>query len=211
MTSEISRKNEPIDHDESVPHAASMCRSSMPLLHAVHTIVQSLNTQHAIDLEVYRRSHTELKNRILHWILIPVETFSFFLLLGVVVSAAATASKHKKQKESTVDSLTAFIPIVKALAWTCGLVSVLIAVDHRMAGAATLAFHVATASLCHKLIQAQGPKRVILIAAVCWTLAFSIQIGVGHQMFEENQPSVANPSVVSWLAMTQSVLIAWSS
>jgi hypothetical protein len=52
---------------------------------------------------------------------------------------------------------------------------------------------------------------LVMLALVTWTLAWAIQVGVGHFMFEKNKPNVANMKDVSYLAMALSVLIAWSS
>ena len=54
---------------------------------------------------------------------------------------------------------------------------------------------------------------VLGFIVMAWTVAWTLQIVVGHWVWEQNRPNVS-PSTfnqVSYLAMCQSVLIAWSS
>jgi uncharacterized membrane protein YGL010W len=168
----------------------------------IRTALESLCKQHEIDLEIYRGAHTEWRNRILHWILIPVEAFSFLLFLTVALSIGT-----RRQKDG-LESL-----IMKAIGWTTGLVSLVITtgLDNLSIGTASLFFHLAAVAVCDKLVRENGPWKAIVIGASSWTIAWSLQVGVGHWILENNQPNVANMNEVSWLAMTQSVLIAWSS
>lgn len=168
--------------------------------------LQSLSKQHEIDLEIYQRAHTEWKNRLLHSILIPVEAFSFLLFLAVALSIVGTRRQTKdagKRNKSL---------IMQAIGWTTGLVSLAITgFDNVSIGTASLLFHLAAVAVCDKLVREKGTWRASVIAASSWTIAWSLQVGVGHWLFENNQPNIANMNEVSWLAMTQSVLIAWSS
>lgn len=173
----------------------------------MHTLLQSLSKQHEMDLEIYRRAHAEWRNRILHWILIPVETFSFLLFLAVALSIG----NRQQQKYGGSNAF-----IMSAIGWTIGLVSLAIAgQDHLFLGVASLIFHIVAVAICDKLVHEKGPLKALIIGTVCWTLAWTLQVGVGHWIWERNQPNVANMNMqdndVSWLSMTQSVLIAWSS
>jgi uncharacterized membrane protein YGL010W len=168
----------------------------------MRTVLQS---QHEMDLEIYRTAHTEWRNRILHWILIPVEAFSFLIFLAVALSLSIGTTR--RQKDGSFDSF-----IMKALGWTTGLVSLAITrADNLTIGTASLLFHLAAVAVCDKLVREKGSRKAILIAASAWTIAWSLQVFVGHWLLENNQPNVANMNQVSWLAMSQSVLIAWSS
>jgi hypothetical protein len=101
---------------------------------------------------------------------------------------------------------------MKVIGWTTGLVSLAITgVDNLSIGTASFVFHLAAVTVCDKLVCEKGAWRAIAIAVCSWTIAWSLQVGIGHWMFENNQPNVANMNEVSWLAMTQSVLITWSS
>ncbi len=101
---------------------------------------------------------------------------------------------------------------MNAIGWTTGLVSLAITgSDNISIGNASLLFQLAAVTYCDKLVREKGPRKAIVIGASSWTIAWSLQVGVGHWIFEHNQPNVANMNEVSWLAMTQSVLIAWSS
>jgi hypothetical protein len=101
---------------------------------------------------------------------------------------------------------------MKAIGWTTGLVSLAITGPDKISiGTASLLFHLAAVAACDKLVREKGPWKAFMIGASSWTIAWSLQVGVGHWLLEHNQPNVANINEVSWLAMTQSVLIAWSS
>jgi phage-related holin len=147
----------------------------------------------------------------LHWILIPVETVSFLLLLTVAVSI--TCSRFGQKYRYGRRSLESWV--MNAIGWTTGLVSLAITSgvdnDKVSIGTASLVFHLAAVAVCDKLVREQGAWKAMVIAACSWTIAGSLQVGMGHWMLEDNQPSVANLNEVSWLAMTQSVLISWSS
>jgi uncharacterized membrane protein YGL010W len=172
----------------------------------VRNVLQSLAKQHEMDLAIYQRAHTEWRNRILHSILIPVEAFSFLLFLTVALSIGT--SRWQWQKDG--GSLESWI--MKVIGWMTGLVSLAITGSDRISiGTASLLFHLAAVAVCDKLVREKGPWKAIFIGASSWTIAWSLQVGVGHWMLEHNQPNVANMNEVSWLAMTQSVLIAWSS
>jgi heme/copper-type cytochrome/quinol oxidase subunit 2 len=80
----------------------------------------------------------------------------------------------------------------------------------------TLTFHIVMAwSFRREIIyqqQQQQQQRRFVKALVAWIIAWMLQVGVGHWMWEGNQPNVAaHPNDVSYLAMCTSVLIAWSS
>lgn len=55
--------------------------------------MQSLRQQHETDLRVYRESHRDIRNRALHWFLVPIETVCFFgILLWVSPPSAAAVA-----------------------------------------------------------------------------------------------------------------------
>jgi uncharacterized membrane protein YGL010W len=175
-------------------------------LHTICDVLQSLSKQHEVDLEIYQRAHTEWRNRLLHSILIPVEAFSFLLFLTVALSVVTSRRQWQKDGKC-LESL-----IMQAIGWTTGLVSLSITgSDNISIGTASLLFHPAAVAVCDKMVREKGPWKAIGIAASSWTIAWTLQVGVGHWLLEHNQPNVANMNEVSWLAMTQSVLIAWSS
>jgi hypothetical protein len=116
----------------------------------IRTVLQSLSKQHEIDLEIYRRAHTEWNNRILHWILIPIEAFSFLLFLAVALSIGT-----KWQKYGSFDSL-----IMNAIGWATGLVALAITgLDNLSIGTASLFFHLAAVAVCDKLVRERGPRK----------------------------------------------------
>jgi uncharacterized membrane protein YGL010W len=178
------------------------------ILLSLRNALQPLSKQHEMDLAIYQEAHTEWRNKILHSILIPVETFSFLLFLTVALSIVTRRSRWQCQKdEKRLESW-----IMQAIGWTTGLISLVITgSDNISTGTASLLFHLASVAVCDKLVCEKGPWKAIVIGACSWTIAWSLQVGVGHWLLEHNQPNVANMNEVSWLAMTQSVLIAWSS
>jgi uncharacterized membrane protein YGL010W len=108
-----------------------------------------------------------------------------------------------------------------------GMLSSVIATEVRI-GLATLVFHLAVAWSCDTLMERcscknnEGAVRggeeehrwaaLAAFAAWSWTVAWMLQVGLGHSLWEKNRPNVmANMQQVSYLAMSQSVLIAWSS
>ena len=85
----------------------------------------SLQEKHIVDLEVYRASHQNGANRILHWILIPVETAGFFTL------AESMLSRYYHPSET----------ILRSARWSLGLLSFRLAQDDGGIGIAVLLFH----------------------------------------------------------------------
>jgi uncharacterized membrane protein YGL010W len=155
-----------------------------------------LQAQHAADLRIYRGAHTDRYNRAMHWILIPVETTSFLLLTCTLLR-----SLHIPHSDI----------VVASIGWTLGLVAVSIT-SHRLVGLACLIGHVGAAAWVNQTVRRFSSRKTLwVLGIVAWTLAWALQVGLGHWIWEGNNPNVANMSQVSWLALTQSVLIAWSS
>ena len=94
-----------------------------------------------------------------------------------------------------------------------GLLSLMIATNFWI-GLVTFLYHIAVLWSCEALMDRYKHRDLWLVTAVAgmaWTLAWTVQVGVGHLVFERNLPNVANMKQVSYQAMCQSVLIAWSS
>jgi len=151
---------------------------------------QSLRCQHAEDLRIYQQAHQILSNRILHWIMIPIECGSIFLLLALMIP--------------------------NLLLWCIGLslggLSILIVRKKKFTiGIASCLFHIGTVPICIWIVDHWGPPTCLLGALVAWTMAWFFQVCIGHWILEGNQPNVADMQSVSYLAMCQSVLISWST
>ena len=109
-----------------------------------------------------------------------------------------------------------FVP--RVVTFLLGFLSLLIATKPT-SGIATFLFHIVVTKLCDSLMIIREDSwfqmrlwSVSILTLTFWTLAWIVQVGVGHAMFEKNIPNVAHASQhVSCLAMCQSVLIAWSS
>lgn len=151
-------------------------------------IVLRLQQQHQRDLKVYRVAHQNYRNRILHWFLVPVECWTFFLLVS-----------------SVLPPLICFVA-----GMVLGILAIVIAYDG-VIGWACLFFHLFVVATCHTTSAALGTFQAIILALFTWTFAWTFQVGIGHMLWEKNEPNVANVKSVSILSMCQSVLIAWSS
>jgi hypothetical protein len=238
--------------------------------------IQRLQDQHRYhDLKVYRNAHKDVRNRVLHWILIPVECWSVLAFVHlasmvILITVMTTLSQtdgddenvdhhdhppHHRQQQGQhgVSSSTNVIEVMAMPGilvlrgwWTVmsstsaiatiflGLLSVVIT-SHKTIGWICFVFHLAcTWSIyimlppppLHLEVWLDSPKdnennqshyhqkiwNMFVTIVICWTLAWSVQVGIGHWILERNQPNVAaNLNDVSYIAMCQSVLIAWSS
>jgi uncharacterized membrane protein YGL010W len=158
--------------------------------HFLERLRRDLQRQHSKDLQLYQSAHRDWRNRVLHWILIPVECWSA-LLFSMILAPSAS------------------VTIVIGLALGC--ISLWIATKHWV-GVTCFIFHGVAVWSCFQIVQSCGRLQALSIAGGSWTIAWMLQVGVGHWMWEQNQPNIANNNKeVSYLAMCQSVLIAWSS
>ena len=147
-------------------------------------LLAQLRAQHEEDLLLYRQAHQDPLNRGLHWLCIPLETLAF---LGAVGCACGRTYMH-------------------AWAWTLAILSLLL--SPTLVGQVAAAFHVVAAHLLERHLYYHKQRWELL--GVLWCTSWVLQVGVGHYWFEGNQPNLVNDSV-SWLALTQSVLMAWKS
>ena len=150
--------------------------------------MSSLRRQHKYDLIVYRSAHQLWENRFLHWLLIPVECWSVFLVAYAL--------------------LPPWLPFL--VATLLGVMALWIAADPKIGGAC-LVFHIVVIVSCRATSRFLEAWETLSVAAIAWIISWALQVGVGHWLWEKNDPNVANIKSVSWLAMCQSVLIAWSS
>jgi len=194
--------------------------------------LQYLRDRHAADMDLYRAHHADSRNQILHRFMIPLETFSFLLAFASLLESLGDGGGNRN---SAVDPSVNFLILVSCIGWTVGLISLLIApAESRWAGVASLVFHVASSRLVRRFftdtatadlqlrpkqrigdrnatVRRMSSRPLLFVSVGLWVFAWLMQVVVGHWLWEGNQPNVANVSEVSWLAMTQSVLIAWSA
>lgn len=101
--------------------------------------------------------------------------------------------------------------VVEAGGWTLGSVSWLLS-PWTIIGMACAFFHVLVCGCwARQCVDRCGIWSTFKVALILWTVAWTDQVAIGHWLLEVNQPDVADMSNVSWLAMTQSVLMAWKS
>jgi uncharacterized membrane protein YGL010W len=163
-------------------------KSSMVTRMEMKSFVRKLQSQHFQDLKIYRRAHQERRNRLLHWILIPAECWSA-LLLGLLILPSA-------------------IVLIVGIGLAC--LSLVLATNSTI-GAATFLFHGFALWTGLEIVASRELWEAWVICLSVWTIAWALQVGVGHWIWEGNDPNIADLQSVSLLAMCQSVLIAWSS
>ena len=154
-------------------------------------IYRGFKSQHILDLNVYRRAHQNWYNRVLHWILIPLECWSALCFCMILLS----------------------LPIGAMISILLGIQSLFLSTKLWI-GIITFLFHLWTIVTYIILRQylADDSYILLLLILIVWVIAWTLQIVIGHWICEKNQPNIANKDDnVSYLAMCQSVLIAWSS
>lgn len=156
--------------------------------------LESLRSQHAKDLALYRRSHQERKNRVIHWVMIPVEFFSFHWF-AAIVSAQSVRTQHF---------------VVATIGLTTGVFAVIVNTDMKKGGSVFL-FHLLSCPLVIAMTSFFHQRTSTMLACSLWTIAWAMQVIVGHYICEKNQPNLANPKEISSLSVILSVLISWSS
>ena len=185
----------------------------------ISNLIERLRAQHKVDLKLYRSGHRDRRNHLLHWLLIPVECWSALLFLWILtglfalITITVEALEHSDDKNGSgaISCCHIIWLIPRAITGVLGILSLLIATNTTI-GVASLLFHIFRIKMCVSLMQQRDLWVVSMIAGLSWSAAWIIQGCVGHVIFERNLPNIANPSdEVSYLAMSQSVLIAWSS
>lgn len=181
-------------------------------------LLERLQKQHQRDVQVYRSAHKDPRNVLLHKILIPIECWSALMLgLWLPVDFVIVVDSVKEEEDRLlVHYLGRFLPPATTLG--LGILSYVLAKQQRnLLGVLTLLFHVLTIVVSWELMQWHRYHhhgryfRVVPLAAMSsWIVAWILQVGVGHYLWERNSPNVANMQEISYLAMCQSVLIAWS-
>jgi len=111
-----------------------------------------------------------------------------------------------------------YLIMVGMVGLSMAMLSLIIApVQHPWAGLASYLFWIFAPWLsCMLVKQMQRPKTysttVAMSTAIAWILASTLQVVLGHFLWEQNSPDVLNSNQhVSWLSFTHSVQIAWSS
>jgi uncharacterized membrane protein YGL010W len=144
---------------------------------------RSLIEQHQFDLRLYQSSHQELKNRWLHKLLIPVECFAAFLFVTAVFRTILRISHVQLH-----------LLMVTCLGFTMGMISLAISpVDHTWTGISSFVFMTASPWISCILVKDKESHkgwRTMAVALVAWILASSLQVAVGHWLWEDNEPDV---------------------
>lgn len=151
-------------------------------------LVVPLQLQHISDLGIYRSAHQEWRNRHIHYVMIPVECFSIQIFVRLLAGNLVNILVASSLAILSITVATAAVP-----------------------GIGSFIFHAGSSWLSNWIVTHHTLQTTILIGMICWTAAWTIQVGIGHFLFEKNSPNIANMNTVSYLAMALSVLIAWSS
>ena len=143
--------------------------------------------------------------------MIPLETFSVFLFIAALLRQWFYWS-----------DLQLHLVLVGIVGFGMGMISLIIMdpVHHPLVGIASFVFMVVAPWVSCGLVDQQSPisilpcskssKNIAVIALIMWIVASSLQVIVGHWLWEQNSPDVLSSDQVSWLSLTYSVQIAWS-
>jgi low temperature requirement protein LtrA len=183
-------------------------------------LVSYLRRQHAIDVAVYQAAHQEAWNRRLHDAMIPAEVASFLWLWTTLLVALQTLLVSKKHNnnnnnnnnKTTEPPLMTILSTATATAWTMGLLSCAVATDRRLGGTVLVLHVLWVQQVCLVGVTRLGTPKSLLAGLVVWTLAWGLQITVGHSWIEGKAPNLFNPNdPVSFLATLTSIVLAWES
>jgi hypothetical protein len=180
------------------------------------SLLERLYQQHEIDLVIYRNSHRNFYNRILHHVCIPIETAGFFILIGVVAPAMRPMLLTKKRNDVMIGDDGRIL--VFTASWTLGLLSLILSPD--AVGVAALLFHVRTIPWLYDRCSPHHHNRhnhnhrtmmLLLLLTITTIASWIMQIGIGHWLLEQNQPTFLVQDSTSTLSMLTSIIIAWKS
>lgn len=193
-----------------------------------------LRSQHLTDLQIYQSSHQEWKNRLLHQVLIPVECFAMILLLTVFVheflqvlllTPSTSTINAATATMMTMINIVLYVTMVLSLGGGgLGMIALILSsVDHHpWIGLLTYVYMVAATWISCFIVTNSNINNnnnnwysIGLIAIMIWIIASLFQVVVGHWIWEQNAPDILNQNdehvIISWLSLTHSVQIAWSS
>jgi uncharacterized membrane protein YGL010W len=195
-----------------------------------------IQQQHQKDLTVYRQAHQEWRNRYLHYLFIPIEYASFQVMcmsgcmgmMNILFPSFATTTTTTTTIASNNVIFLAITTLIRGYSWSVAFLCLLVVPSPftRPVYMASAIFHVLLGEwivgkmilMMHVQQQQEDHDSTYcwwftygLYAVVCWTVAWVIQVGIGHYYLERNEPNIANMSDVSFLSMVLSVLISWSS
>lgn len=93
-----------------------------------------------------------------------------------------------------------------------GLLSCAVATDRRLGGTVLVLHVLWVQQVCLVGVTRLGTPKSLLAGLVVWTLAWGLQITVGHSWIEGKAPNLFNPNdPVSFLATLTSIVLAWES
>ena len=199
------------DHVHARPCAPHHHQTTTPLMPWAGTL---LRDQHTVDLETYRSAHQHESNRRLHHVLIPLEVASFLWLATTALYGwqlwwyrrRDVGSLRKIHEMKNHDHL---LWLVETVAWTLGLLSWAVATDPLL-GCTVLTLHVVTGKLCKVYVLQLGPWQSAMWGTLVWSLSWTLQVGVGHYLWEQRPPNLGTDPL-SFLSMVTSIVVAWES
>lgn len=177
-------------------------------------MLKRLQAQHHADLRAYRSAHRKWWDVLLHkTLIVPIECWTETMLLLIVVELIVP--KADNERTAWVVILVKLLP--RSITLLLGTLSLLLATS-RWVGLATLVFHIMVIYSCEKIMELymnlplNHPNWWIfpIIAHLSWSLPLILRGVVGLFVVEDDAPNGAKKQKVSYLAICQPVLIAWS-
>jgi hypothetical protein len=195
------------------------------------TFITYLQKQHVRDLILYQAAHTQYHNRLLHWILATI-------LRHLFDNSSSNNKNHATSTRSSSDLIVHALGWTMGItslllgstapeaATTPAAATISISTTsinsqsrhptHLLAiGIAACGIYIILAAAGLYSVQCcctGSTKMSLMYATTVWTVAWILQVGIGHYCWEGNQPNVvANINEVSILAVMTSILIAWKS
>jgi uncharacterized membrane protein YGL010W len=197
------------------------------LLRSLHAIRE----QHEIDLVVYRNGHQDWTNRMLHWILIPIETATSLMILDRLIVWLTTTTRQLKfgvtaneAKRSDLSDRMVDLPVVRVFE-SAAIRAVNVTLAILSMGASPETFWGYLAAIFHASLSMCRTKHSVSLHFIgtMWLISWILQIALGHWLLEGNNPTFWRSSKaalsglaidhqgVSIQAVATSVLIAWKS
>ena len=148
-------------------------------LKKIHTIIQNEYQQ---ELKLYAKYHNNYLNWLLHTICIPLESLFFLIMICYLFQSALIVT----------------------------LISIIIAVYYLMLSRPhSLPASISYIIMCYIASSVKTFKHVWIIAIFIETIAWSLQVFIGHYYLNRNKPSMGER--ITFNSIILSVMLSWDS